>query len=151
MANLAKAYVQIMPTAKGIQGALENELGGVADSAGRHAGGKFSASFSKMLGGAGKVALAGLAAGVTVAGAGIAALGKQAVEAYADFQQLEGGITTLYEDLDYDVFANASKAYATAGMSANEYMETAIGFAASLNSSLLASEGKIARSADLTD
>lgn len=149
--ELAKAYVQIVPTAKGIKAALENELGGAAGGAGEKAGGIFAGGFGKALGKAGKLTVTGLAAGVGAAATGIGLLGKQAASAYADFQQLEGGITTLYEDLDYDVFQNAAKAFQTAGLSQNEYMETAIGFAAALNSSLLKSEGNISRSADLTD
>ena len=53
--------------------------------------------------------------------------------------------------MSWDVGQNAAKAFQTAGLSANEYMSTAMSFAASLNQSLLATEGNIARSADLTD
>ena len=134
--ELAKAYVQIIPTAKGIKAALENELGGAADSAGKSAGGKFAAGFGKLLGGAGKVAVAGLAAGVTAAGAAVGALGKQAVSAYADFEQLSGGIETLFGKDAPSVMANASAAFETAGMSANDYMDTAIQSAAALTASL---------------
>ena len=134
--ELAKAYVQIVPTAKGIKAALENELGGAADSAGKSAGGKVAAGFGKLLGGAGKVAVAGLAAGVTAAGTAVGALGKQAVSAYADFEQLSGGIETLFGEDAPAVMANASAAFQSAGLSANEYMETAIQSAAALTSSL---------------
>lgn len=134
--ELAKAYVQIIPTAKGIKAALENELGGAADSAGKSAGGKFAAGFGKLLGGAGKVAVAGLAAGVTAAGTAVGALGKQAVSAYADFEQLSGGIETLFGKDAPSVMANASAAFETAGMSANDYMDTAIQSAAALTASL---------------
>lgn len=134
--ELAKAYVQIVPTAKGIKAALENELGGAADSAGKSAGGKFAAGFGKLLGGAGKVAVAGLAAGVTAAGTAVGALGKQAVSAYADFEQLSGGIETLFGKDAPSVMANASAAFETAGMSANDYMDTAIQSAAALTASL---------------
>ena len=86
------------------------------------------------------------------AGAGaVKNIGKAAIQSYAEYEQLVGGIETLYEDLSWDVGQNAAKAFQTAGLSANEYMSTAMSFAASLNQSLLKTDGNIARSADLTD
>ena len=90
-------------------------------------------------------------AAVGAAAAGITALTKAAVDNYAEYEQLVGGIETLYEDLSWDVGQNAAKAFQTAGLSANEYMSTAMSFAASLNQSLTEMDGNIARSADLTD
>lgn len=90
-------------------------------------------------------------AAVTAAGTAIVALTKSSIDAYAEYEQLVGGVETLFEDLGWDVQQNAGKAFETAGLSANEYMSTAMSFAASLNQSLLATEGNIARSADLTD
>ena len=87
-------------------------------------------------------------------GAGAVAVGKivkDAVGAYGEYEQLTGGISTLFEDLDADIIENAQNAYKTAGMSANEYMETVIGFGAALNNSLLESEGNISRAAKLSD
>lgn len=96
---------------------------------------------------AGKVA----AVGVGTATAAVGALTKAAVDGYAEYEQLTGGLGTLFEDLSWDVEQNAAKAFKTAGLSANEYMETAMSFAASLNQSLTNTEGNIARAADLTD
>ena len=90
-------------------------------------------------------------AAVAAAGTAIVAIGKQAIEQYAEYEQLVGGIETLFEDLSWDVGQNAAKAFQTAGLSANEYMSTAMSFAASLNQSLVEMDGNIARSADLTD
>ena len=90
-------------------------------------------------------------AAVGAAAAGITALTTAAVNNYAEYEQLVGGIETLYEDLSWDVGQNAAKAFQTAGLSANEYMSTAMSFAASLNQSLTEMDGNIARSADLTD
>ena len=90
-------------------------------------------------------------AAVGAAAAGITALTTAAVNNYAEYEQLVGGIETLFEDLSWDVGQNAAKAFKTAGMSANEYMSTAMSFAASLNQSLTEMDGNIARSADLTD
>ena len=91
------------------------------------------------------------ASAVGAASTAIVGLTKSAVESYAEYEQLVGGVQTLFEDLSWDVQQNAGKAFETAGLSANEYMSTAMSFAASLNQSLLATEGNIARSADLTD
>lgn len=88
---------------------------------------------------------------VGTAMAGITALTTAAVKNYAEYEQLVGGVETLFEDLSVDVEENASKAFKTAGLSANEYMETAMSFAASLNQSLVKTEGNIARSAEITD
>lgn len=114
-----------------------------------------AASMGKnVVGGIGKVAKVGFGVVTTAIGAGTAAMGafgKAAYDSYASYEQLTGGIDTLYEDLSDDIAKSSSKAWKTAGMSMNDYMETAIGFAASLNKSLQDSEGNIARSADLTD
>ena len=90
-------------------------------------------------------------AAVGAASAAIVGLTTQAVNSFAEYEQLVGGVQTLFEDLSWDVQQNAGKAFETAGLSANEYMSTAMSFAASLNQSLLSTEGNIARSADLTD
>lgn len=95
----------------------------------------------------GKIALGAVGA----ASAAVTGLVKQSVDAYSEYEQLTGGITTLFEDLDYDVFENASNAFMTAGLSANEYMETVMSFSASLNQSLQRTDGNIARSAEIAD
>ena len=138
--ELAKAYVQIVPTAKGIKGSLENMLGGEADVAGTKAGKSFASKFGSAMGTVGKLAGAGIAAAAT----GVAALGKQAVSAYADFEQLSGGIETLFGDSANYVMKRAQLAYRTAGMSANEYMETSIDSAAALINSLGGDQAKAA-------
>ena len=111
---------------------------------------KISGLSSKLGNGLKTAAKIGTAA-VGAAAAGITALTTAAVNNYAEYEQLVGGIETLFEDLSWDVGQNAAKAFQTAGLSANEYMSTAMSFAASLNQSLRATEGNIARSADLTD
>ena len=90
-------------------------------------------------------------AAVGAASTAIVGLTTKAVNSFAEYEQLVGGVQTLFEDLSWDVQQNAGKAFETAGLSANEYMSTAMSFAASLNQSLLATVGNIARSADLTD
>lgn len=81
---------------------------------------------------AGKVAVAGVAAGATAIGA----LGTKAVAAYADYEQLVGGVETLFKNSQDQVMDYANNAYKTAGVSANEYMETVTSFSASLLQSL---------------
>ena len=76
------------------------------------------------------------AAAVGVAATGIAALTKSAVENYAEYEQLVGGVETLFKDSAGAVQEYAANAYKTAGLSANEYMETVTSFSASLLQSL---------------
>lgn len=80
--------------------------------------------------------------------AAIAGLTKKAVDGYAEFEQLSGGVETLFKDSSDIIMKNAEQAYKTAGLSANEYMEQATSFSASLIRSL---DGDTARAAELTD
>ena len=94
---------------------------------------------SKFMSGMGKVAAVSgkaIAAGLAVAGTAITAVGKAAISSYADYEQLVGGVETLFDESSATVIANAQNAYKTAGMSANEYMETVTSFSASLLQSL---------------
>ena len=86
--------------------------------------------------------------GVAVAGAAIGALGAAAVGAYSSYEQLTGGVETLFKSSSNTVMNYANQAYKTAGMSANKYMETVTSFSASLLKSL---GGDTAKSAELAD
>lgn len=97
--------------------------------------------------GLGTIAKIGTAA-VATASAGIAALGTMAVNGYADYEQLSGGIETLFKTSADAVMGFASEAYKTAGLSANEYMNTAIGFSGALLKSL---GGDTAKAAEATN
>ena len=79
-----------------------------------------------------KTAAGVIGAGVAAVGTAAVAMGKQAIDAYANYEQLAGGVETLFKDSADAVMENASKAYQTAGMSANEYMQTVTSFSASL-------------------
>lgn len=94
-----------------------------------------SAIFSKIGGGL-KVVGAGMAVAAGVAGAAAVGLSKKVISAYADYEQLVGGVDTLFKDASATVQKYADNAFKTAGMSANEYMETITGFSASLIQSL---------------
>lgn len=75
-------------------------------------------------------------AAITAAAAGVAALTKTSAANYAEYEQLVGGVETLFKDSASKVQQYADNAYKTAGMSANEYMATVTSFSASLLQSL---------------
>lgn len=75
-------------------------------------------------------------------------IGMQSVESYANYEQLIGGVETLFKDSSGIVQNYANNAYKTAGLSANEYMETVTSFSASLLQSL---NGDTAKSAEVAD
>lgn len=97
--------------------------------------------------GLGTIAKIGTAA-VASASAGIAALGTMAVKGYADYEQLTGGVETLFKTSSNTVMDYADNAYKTAGLSANQYMETVTSFSASLLQSLDGDTEKAAQVAD---
>ena len=154
MANgieLAKAYVQIVPSAEGIQGSISHIMGGEASSAGESAGTLLG---TKLVGTLKKV----------IAAAGIGKMISDSLNLGGALQQSIGGIETLFgaggrsieeyaksvgKSVDavkdeyaslmqsqQTVFNNAAQAYRTVGLSANEYMEQTTSFAASLLSSV---------------
>lgn len=73
-----------------------------------------------------------VASGLAVGGAAVGAFLKTTIGEYAAYEQLVGGIETLFKESKGTVMGYANEAYKTAGMSANEYMETITGFSASL-------------------
>ena len=91
----------------------------------------FKSALSK-LGSVTSAALKGVAVAAAAATTAIVAVGKQAIEAYASYEQLVGGVETLFKDSADIVQKYASDAYKTAGLSANDYMETVTSFSASL-------------------
>lgn len=109
---------------------------------------KVSGIGDKLKGGlatAGKVAAIGVGAATTA----VAALTKSAVDGYADFEQLTGGVETLFKSSADTVMGYAENAYKTAGLSANEYMETVTSFSASLLQSLGGDTQMAAEMADM--
>jgi phage-related protein len=71
-------------------------------------------------------------------------VGKEALDSYADYEQLVGGVETLFKDSSGIVENYANNAYKTAGLSANDYMETVTSFSASLLQSLDGDTAKVA-------
>lgn len=141
--NIGTAYVQVEPSFEGVVPKIDKEFGG----AGKEGGSAFSSGFGSVMGTVGKAVAGAAAAGAAAVGGMV----SKAVSAYGEYEQLTGGIETLFEDLSYDVEQNAQKAFMTAGLSANEYMDTVMSFSASLNQSLQRTDGNIARSAELAD
>ncbi len=90
----------------------------------------------------------GLASAMKSVGSAMLDVGKQAVSSYADYEQLVGGVETLFKDSAGVVENYTNNAYKTAGMSANEYMDTVTSFSASLLQSLNNDTGKSAEYAD---
>lgn len=117
---------------------------GVDDQASK----KLSTLSSKLGSGLKTAAKIGTAA-VSAAGTAIVAIGKQAIEQYAEYEQLVGGVETLFKQSADTVMGYAENAYKTAGLSANEYMETVTSFSASLLQSLGGDTEAAAKYADM--
>lgn len=121
--ELGKAYVQIVPSAKGIKDSIAEELGGESARSGESAGQLFT----------------GKLVGTIKTVLGTAAIGKMisdSVNAGGSLQQSLGGIETLFKDSADKVKTYAAQAYKTAGLSVNDSMESTTSFAASLLSSV---------------
>ena len=101
------------------------------------------------LGTAAKAGVAALGAALASAATGTVALGKAALESYAQYEQLVGGVDKLFQDASPKLQEYAANAYATAGMSANQYMEQATSFSAALINSLGGDTQKAADQADV--
>ena len=87
--------------------------------------------------------------GLKKLGTAVINVGKQAIQSYADYEQLVGGVETLFKDSAGIVQDYANKAYKTAGISANQYMEQVTSFSASLLQSLGKDTEKAAKYGDL--
>nr|DAF99604.1 MAG TPA: tail tape measure protein [Siphoviridae sp. ctkKt3] len=133
--TLANAYVQIIPSAKGIKSGMQKELDAAGGTAGESAGGRFAGSFKNIIGAA--------AIGTAVV-AGI----TKSIKEGAALEQSIGGIETLFKSASDTVIKNADNAFRTAGISANSYMEQATSFSASLLQSLDGDTKKAAKYAD---
>lgn len=132
MSDIGKAYVQIVPSAKGLEGAISGQLDGEASKAGQSAGTSIVSTLKKVFiaAGIGKALLSTLTEG-----------GK--------LQQSLGGIETLFKDNADRVKGYAKEAYRTTGLSANAYMENVTGFSASLLQSLGGDTKKAAETANM--
>lgn len=123
MADIATAYVQIVPSARGMQSKLSEIFGKEMPGAGKSAGNILGSNLAGTL----KKVLASAAIGEAL---------KKTLTEGAALQQSLGGVETLFKDSAAVVIANAEQAYRTAGLSANAYMEQVTSFSASLLQSL---------------
>lgn len=143
MADVMTLFARLILDTKGYETGLEKAKKD-ASSAGQ--------GIAKGLSGVGKAVVGvGKACAVGV-GAGAAAIGlltKQSVSAYSNYEQLSGGVRKLFGDATNIMMENASQAYKTSGMSANQYMEQATSFAAALINSLGGDTKKAAEQADV--
>lgn len=140
MANeLAKAYIQIIPSAQGMKAQLAEILGEESEGVGEESGKKAGTSFAKKM----IAAIAAVGIGKKIVD-GI----KSSIEAGAALEQSIGGIETLFKDSADTMIRYAKNAYETAGLSANAYMETTTSFAASMISSV---GGNTAQAAELSN
>jgi len=112
--ELGKAYIQVIPTTKGIKGELESQMGDAGESAGKKSGARIGTAIKN-----------------AIVAVGIGEAIKSAVTAGADLQQSFGGLDTIYGEA-----SDAAKRYAAeaaaSGISANDYAEQAVSFGASL-------------------
>lgn len=169
--NLMSLFIKVGIDSKDAEAGL-NDLNNDVKSKSHSIGSALGNAFKT----AGKVAVAALAA----AGAAVVALTKSAIEAYSQFEQLEGGIDTMFghagksfEEFEAEqralgkaggtirrewklqdkamqlVMKNSTKAYRTAGMSANQYMDNVMGMSASLINSVGGDTIKAAQLADM--
>lgn len=134
--ELAKAYVQLVPSMQGMQGSISGLMNGEAGNAGISAGRLLGSKMVKMM--AGVVSTAAI--GKTI---------SAAITEGANLEQSIGGIETLFKGSADKIKAYANDAYMTAGVSANEYMEQTTSFAASLIQSTAGNTEKAAEIAHM--
>lgn len=114
-----------------LAGKVDKSLGNAIKSVQKQAQG-----LAKSLSGIGSTVATGVSAGVAAAAGAVTAIGTQALKSYATYEQMVGGVETLFKDSAGIVQQYASEAYKTAGVSANSYMEQATMMSASLIQSL---------------
>lgn len=137
MANtsIGTAWIQIKPTTTGISSAIKKELNSAESEVGGSES-RLTSAFSSMGSKAGAALKVGVAAAAAAAVAGAVKLVKDAVTQFAEYEQLVGGVDTLFKDASEQVQNYAAQAFQTAQISANEYMSTVTSFSASLIQSL---------------
>ena len=133
--EIAQAYVQLIPSARGITGKIQAILNPEASAAGQSAGQSLGASLVSV-------------ATKAIAAAGIGKAFSAAIHEGAALQQSLGGVETLFKGSADTVKKYAAEAYKTTGLSANAYMENVTGFSASLLQSL---GGDTAKAADVAN
>nr|DAR23671.1 MAG TPA: tail tape measure protein [Caudoviricetes sp.] len=134
--EIAQAYVQLIPSARGITGKIQSILNPEASAAGQSAGQSLGSSLVSVM-------------TKVIAAAGIGKAFSAAISEGAALQQSLGGIETLFKGSADKVKGYANEAYKTTGLSANAYMENVTGFSASLLQSLGGDTNKAAETANM--
>lgn len=134
--EIAQAYVQLIPSARGITGKIQSILDPEASAAGQSAGQSLGSSLVSVM-------------RKVIAAAGIGKAFSAAISEGAALQQSLGGIETLFKGSADKVKGYANEAYKTTGLSANAYMENVTGFSASLLQSLGGDTNKAAETANM--
>ena len=134
--EIAQAYVQLIPSARGITGKIQSILDPEASAAGQSAGQSLGSSLVSVM-------------KKVIAAAGIGKAFSAAISEGAALQQSLGGIETLFKGSADKVKGYANEAYKTTGLSANAYMENVTGFSASLLQSLGGDTNKAAETANM--
>lgn len=134
--EIAQAYVQLIPSARGITGKIQTLLNPEASAAGQSAGQSLGSSLVSVM-------------TKVIAAAGIGKAFSAAISEGAALQQSLGGIETLFKGSADKVKEYANEAYKTTGLSANAYMENVTGFSASLLQSLGGDTNKAAETANM--
>ena len=134
--EIAQAYVQLIPSARGITGKIQSILDPEASAAGQSAGQSLGSSLVSVM-------------TKVIAAAGIGKAFSAAISEGAALQQSLGGIETLFKGSADKVKGYANEAYKTTGLSANAYMENVTGFSASLLQSLGGNTNKAAETANM--
>lgn len=135
--ELGQAYVQIVPSARGISGSIQKALDPEASVAGVSAGGKISLGMK-----------AAVVAGAAAIGAAVVKITKSAVAEGAKLEQSLGGAETIYKEAFGSIKKYASEAYRTAGISANEYLDQATKFGEAIKKGV---GGDVVRAAELAN
>ena len=145
--SVGEVALDIVAGQNNVASVVRNSMNDCQDSVNRGSSG-ISSALGKIGGVAtaiGKTALIGVGA----VGTAVAGLAKQSVEVYADYEQLVGGVETLFKDSADTVIGYADIAYKTAGLSANDYMDTVTSFSASLLQSLGGDTAKASEMANM--
>ena len=142
--KIADAYVQIHGKGGNLKNEIEQSLGGAGESAGKSAGNKFLGGIK----GAMKVGAAAVGTASAAVFAGVTKITKDAIGAFAEYEQLQGGAELMFgEGYDY-IAEHAKNAYETVQMSQNDYLQQVNGFAVGLKTALGGNEEEAAKLAD---
>lgn len=141
--SIEKSLKNLHEHAKGVK-----EVGEESEESGKHVLKLSDIIKANLISDAIKSGIKAVAEGFKQLGSAIINTGKEALNSYADYEQLVGGVETLFKDSAGVVENYANNAYKTSGLSANEYMETVTSFSASLLQSL---DGDTAKSAKVAD